>query len=39
MIFGFKPPRCKPGLIIFLIWLLAVIALLVFAIAAAFTIA
>lgn len=37
MVFGFKPPKCRPGLIIFLLWLLSIIALLVFAIIAAFS--
>jgi len=38
MIFGFKPPRWKPGLIIFVLWLIALIALVVLGIAGIFSV-
>jgi hypothetical protein len=38
MIFGFKPPRWKPGLIIFVLWLIALIALVVLGLAGIFSV-
>ncbi len=38
MIFGFKPPRWKPGLIIFIIWMISLIALAVLAVAGIFSV-
>ncbi len=38
MIFGFKPPKWKPGLIIFVIWMIALIALVVLGLAGIFSV-
>jgi phage shock protein PspC (stress-responsive transcriptional regulator) len=38
LIFGFKPPRWRPGLIIFIIWLISLIALVVLGLAGIFSV-
>jgi hypothetical protein len=38
LIFGFKPPRWRPGLIIFIIWLISLIALVVLGLVGIFSV-